>query len=76
MSYKLTFIEGPPDKIQASYHGSVGEQAFGYLREGVARCVESGAFRKVDIDATAQAFWAAVHGIVHAFGDRGSFLIG
>jgi AcrR family transcriptional regulator len=41
-----------------------GQQAFGLLRAAVERAIASGRFRREDVDATAQALWASLHGVV------------
>lgn len=40
-----------------------GMRAFAHLRNSVENCVKSGDFREIDLETTAQALWAAVHGI-------------
>jgi AcrR family transcriptional regulator len=40
-----------------------GSRAFAVVREGVRACVESGEIRTADVDTTAQALWAVVHGL-------------
>jgi AcrR family transcriptional regulator len=37
--------------------------AFAFLRSIVKRCIEEKFFRAADVDTTAQAMWAAVHGV-------------
>lgn len=61
--YVVTFILSPKSSGDYSYRGSVGEQAFMYMRRAVERCVAAKVFRDVEIDATAQALWASVHGV-------------
>ena len=41
-----------------------GQQAFEFLRRTVAACKEHKLIRDVDVDATAQSLWMAVHGLV------------
>jgi AcrR family transcriptional regulator len=60
--YTVTFML--PRKQFVPFDGSTGQQTFQYLRSAVTTCVESGAFRPVDIEAAAQSLWAAVHGVV------------
>lgn len=60
--YTVTFML--PRNQVVPFDGSTGQQAFDYLRGGVAGCVEAGAFRDVDIETAAQSLWAAVHGVV------------
>jgi AcrR family transcriptional regulator len=61
--YYVTFIASP-GRIEYPYEGSGGQRAFEFLRSCVQRCVETGAFRRVDVDTTAQALWMAAHGLV------------
>jgi AcrR family transcriptional regulator len=61
--YAVTFLQMqdvPPDH---GFEGSVGARAFGFLRGAVQSCVASGAIRTDNVDTTAQALWAAVHGV-------------
>jgi len=37
--------------------------SFGVLREAVARCVEQGPFRSLDVETTSQVLWSTIHGI-------------
>jgi molybdenum cofactor biosynthesis enzyme len=41
----------------------MGQRAFGYLQNNVAVCMENGEIKKGDVDATAQAIWAGIHGV-------------
>jgi AcrR family transcriptional regulator len=58
--YTITFIqglknrEGPADQ---------GHACFGRLLDIVRRCIEEGRIESRDVDETAQALWAGVHGI-------------
>lgn len=45
------------------YEGSMGEKAFGYLKQAVISALESGGIKKGDIDLISQSLWAAIHGI-------------
>ena len=40
-----------------------GMQAFGFLRQSVAECVQQGRFRPVDVEIASRALWAGIHGI-------------
>jgi AcrR family transcriptional regulator len=60
--YFVTFIGGR--SVNYQFEGSAGQQAFEFLRQTVARCSAEGLIRKVDVDATAQSLWMAVHGLV------------
>ena len=62
--YTLTFTQSPARKPGVEYENSIGKQAFDYLRNAVAACVEAGALPRLDVDATAQSLWAAAHGLV------------
>jgi AcrR family transcriptional regulator len=44
-----------------------GQKVFDHLRGSVRACVEAGAFRDVEIEATSQILWAAIHGITSLF---------
>lgn len=64
--YRLTFMF-PAWELSTqdhyTYAGSMGQRAFSYLEEGVAECMKQGKLRKTDVPATAQAIWAAIHGV-------------
>lgn len=47
-----------------SFVGSAGDRAFEILRVAVRACVEAGEMPPHHPDATAQALWAAAHGLV------------
>ncbi len=63
--YLMTFViphehDCPtPEELE----NSMGMRAFHGLRMMVAECVRQGKFRQVDIEATSQCLWAAMHGI-------------
>ncbi len=61
--YSVTFIFAPKETEEYQFEGSAGEKAFSYMRNAIAMCVEKGLLQTPDIDATAQAVWAAVHGV-------------
>jgi AcrR family transcriptional regulator len=61
--YAVTFLQrsrGTP----VEFAGSPGEEAFNYLRRGVADCVEAGVIRPVAVEDAAQVLWMSVHGLV------------
>jgi len=61
--YTVTFLQAqeiPPD---FAFEQSIGARAFGFLRETVQACESAGAIRTGNVDTTAQALWAAVHGV-------------
>ncbi len=55
-------VRGAED-VAGGSERSIGGLAVDLLRQGVRACVESGEIRTPDIEMTAQALWAAVHGI-------------
>lgn len=61
--YTIAFILHPQEADEYTFEDSIGKRAFEYLRAAVEVCVETKKFRPVDIDATAQALWAAIHGV-------------
>lgn len=61
--YTVTFILSPKQSGEYEFHGSAGERAFSFLRNAVALCVEKRALHTSDVDATAQALWASIHGV-------------
>jgi len=67
--YTVTFIVpgtdgGAGPAVSAAVFGvSAGRRAFEIVREGVRACVERGDIRTADVDVTAQALWAAAHGV-------------
>ncbi|MBA3713548.1 MAG: TetR/AcrR family transcriptional regulator [Pyrinomonadaceae bacterium] len=65
--YTVTFINHPLHHEglgeEFAYEGSMGHKAFSYLSAAVGECVRQKKFRRVDVEATSQATWAAVHGL-------------
>lgn len=61
--YTITFIISPEASDEYKYEDSIGARAFETLRGAVENCVATGVFRSVDVDTTAQALWAAIHGV-------------
>ncbi len=41
----------------------MGERAFGFLMRSVARCVEAGRFREVEVALASQVIWSGIHGV-------------
>lgn len=67
--YRFVFMLRPPmEKHPYKVHA-----AFEVLRNMVRRCVEEKRFRAVDVEATAQALWASVHGITSLLIQRPEF---
>ena len=56
-----------PDMNQGAFEHSIGSRAFDTLRQGVRACVEHGDIQTPNIDMTAQALWASVHGVTALF---------
>jgi AcrR family transcriptional regulator len=65
--YQVTFMgaghPGPMQDESFDFPGSMGGKCFLHLRTIVEECVRKGKIRPVDVDATSQALWAAVHGV-------------
>src|SRR5262245_47755534 len=57
--YFVTFVVG--GRVAYKFDGSSGQQAFEFLRRGVRACESNGLIRHVDVDATAQSLWMAMH---------------
>lgn len=68
--YHFAFVLRPEALKKRGYKP---HQAFEYLRGCVRSCVETGAFRRVDIETTAQVLWATVHGITSLLITRPQF---
>jgi hypothetical protein len=63
----VTFMSPGPDLNEGAYEHSIGSRAFDSLRQGVRTCVEHGDIQAPNIDMTAQALWASVHGVTSLF---------
>lgn len=64
--YRVVFIDptnGKPGGDDYIYDGSMGERAFGYLRQAVEDCLEAGLIRSSDPELTSQILWASLHGL-------------
>jgi AcrR family transcriptional regulator len=62
--YRVTFLISHEVAVPYSMvMESMAAKAFMYLRTGVEACIAKGKFRKVDVEITSQALWAALHGI-------------
>jgi AcrR family transcriptional regulator len=63
--YKVTFISHPQHHEPDRYlnPNSMGMKAFGFLPRLVGEAVQQGKFRPVDVEATSQVIWAAIHGL-------------
>jgi AcrR family transcriptional regulator len=65
--YVVTFLQMQEPSKDMPFEGSAGARAFGSLLEGVRDCVASGDIRTESAETTAQALWAAVHGLTSLF---------
>ena len=63
--YKVTFMMTRPamDQISGARSHELGKRAFAHLRNTLAECAEKGLLDVPDVEATAQAIWAAFHGL-------------
>jgi AcrR family transcriptional regulator len=63
--YKVTFMMTRPsmDEISGVRSHELGKRAFAHLRNTLAECAEKGLLEVPDVEATAQAIWAAFHGL-------------
>lgn len=61
--YTITFLQSPKANQGPSFEHSISSRAFDTLRQAVRACVEHGDIRTADVDMTAQALWAGVHGL-------------
>jgi AcrR family transcriptional regulator len=66
-NYLVTFVlphpTGTSDSDRYLCPSGMGMRAFDCLRQAVAECVHTGKFRKLDLEKTSQAIWAALHGV-------------
>ncbi|MCU0249918.1 MAG: TetR/AcrR family transcriptional regulator [Vicinamibacterales bacterium] len=65
--YLVTFMSPSPAMDGASFEGSAGSRAFDTLRRSVRACAEHGDIHTPDVEMTAQALWAGVHGVTSLF---------
>lgn len=70
--YTATFILTPKN-TGYDYDTSAGKRAFEFLRGTVEAGVHAGVFDAADVDATAQALWAGVHGVVSLLISKSEF---
>jgi AcrR family transcriptional regulator len=67
--YRFAFVLRSPD-AEEPYRV---HPAFEVMRFMVARCVDEGRFRELDVETVAQALWAAIHGITSLLIQRPNF---
>jgi len=61
--YVVMFMSPGPHLELKGYEHSIGSRAFDVLRSALKSCIANGDLHAPDVDVTAQALWAAVHGI-------------
>jgi len=62
--YDLMFImRGPVRKIRERDDGDVALVAYGFLKQNVKECMDTGAIPKTNVDAATFSFWSLVHGM-------------
>jgi AcrR family transcriptional regulator len=61
--YTVTFLQPPKTGRAQPLDASIRARAFDTLRQAVRSCVDYGDIRTADVDMTAQALWAGVHGL-------------
>lgn len=63
--YKVAFMMPEPfdDLENCPRSHAMGQKAFDHLRRTLAQCVEERHFEVADLEAAAQATWAAIHGL-------------
>ena len=61
--YIVTFMNPGSGQVQPEFETSAGGRALDSLRQSVRACADSGDIHTASVEATAQALWAAVHGM-------------
>jgi AcrR family transcriptional regulator len=64
--YEVTFMLPLTENLsemEYEFADSLGAQAFDYLRNGVADCMESGEIEEGNVDLISQTLWAGIHGV-------------
>jgi len=62
-TYRFLFMGGVHVRDDFELERMPGSEAFIHLVDAVERCVEAGAFRRVDAFETAAGLWTVVHGV-------------
>jgi AcrR family transcriptional regulator len=64
-SYKVAFMMPEPfeDLEHCPRSHAMGQKAFDHLRRTLKQCVEQELIEVADVEATAQALWATIHGL-------------
>ena len=61
--YDLMFIMRGPAKKMKEENWEAGRRSYGFLRENVKECMDTGYLRKANIDVATFAFWSLTHGV-------------
>lgn len=64
--YEVTFITPLIENVESdehSFEGSLGEQAFGFLKKCVSDAISAGKIKSGNVDLISQTLWAGVHGL-------------
>jgi AcrR family transcriptional regulator len=61
--YIVTFMHPSQGLDGAPFEHPIGSRAFDSLRQAVRACVENGDIQTTNVDMTARALWAGVHGM-------------
>lgn len=61
--YTVAFLHAPKSTKGPAFETSIHRRTLDMLRQAVQACAENGDIRTSDPDLTAQALWAAVHGV-------------
>jgi|GraSoiStandDraft_16_1057320.scaffolds.fasta_scaffold09362_2 AcrR family transcriptional regulator len=63
--YKVAFMMSEPfdDPNRCERSRAMGQKAFDHLRRGLTHCAEQRLIEVDDVEATAQALWATIHGL-------------
>lgn len=61
--YAVAFSGSHPGSGGGSFEKSIGSGVFDVLRQAVRACAERGDIQAQQVDVTAQALWAAAHGV-------------
>ena len=65
--YTVTFLQRQEIPADFAFEHTIGARAFAFLRESVRACVAAGSLKATDVETTAQALWAGVHGLTALF---------
>jgi AcrR family transcriptional regulator len=63
VAFVLPHPKGTSESDRYLSPSCMGMRAFDCLRQAVGECVRTGKFRRLDLEKTSQAIWAALHGV-------------